>query len=64
MQMTQGTEQDLARWKQVYQQYRPRLKPNRISGAMLYAYLESRYPLLPLDDPRANRLVTENILSN
>jgi len=64
MQMTQGTEQDLARWKQVYQQYRPRLKPNRISGATLYAYLKSRYPLLPLNDPRANRLVSENILSN
>lgn len=64
MQMTQATEQDLAHWKQVYQQYRPRLKPNRISGATLYAYLESHYPLLPLDDPRANRLVSENILSN
>jgi hypothetical protein len=64
MQMTQPTEQDLAHWKQVYQQYRPRLKPNRISGAALYSYLGSRYPLLPLDDPRASRLVTENILSN
>jgi len=64
MQTTQATKQDIERWKQIYQQYRPRLKPNRISGATLYAYLESRYPLLPLDDPRANRLVTENILSN
>lgn len=64
MQMTQPTEQDLARWKQAYEAYRPRLKPNRISGAALYQFLESRYPLLPLDDPRANRLVTENILSN
>jgi len=64
MQSKLATEEDLARWKRVYKEYRPRLRPNRTSGAALFAYLESRYPLLPLDDPHANRLVTENILSN
>ena len=64
MQTTPPTRQDLARWKQVYAEYRPKLRPNRISGAALYSYLESRYPLLMQEDPRARSLVTENILAN
>ena len=55
MQLTQATKEDLARWKRVYAEYRARLRPNRISGAALYAYLDSRYPLQPLEDERTNR---------
>ena len=55
MQTTLATEEDVARWKRIYQEYKPRLKPNRISGAMLYDYLDSRYPLRPLDDQRAHQ---------
>lgn len=64
MQTTLATEEDVARWKRIYQEYKPRLKPNRISGAMLYDYLDSRYPLRPLDDQRAHQMVTDNILKN
>ena len=64
MQTTQVTEADIARWKQVYAEYKPRLKPNRMSGAMLYDYLDSHYPLRPLDDEHAHRTVIDNILQN
>lgn len=64
MQTTLATEEEIASWKRVYQEYKPRLKPNRISGAMLYDYLDSRYPLRPLDDQRAHQMVTDNILKN
>ena len=64
MQTTPPTRQDLTRWKQVYAEYRPQLVPNRISGAALYAYLESHYPLLMQEDPRARSLVTQNIFAN
>jgi len=64
MQTTQPTAQDIVRWKQLYAKYQPRLKPNRISGTELYAYLESRYPLLPREDARAKRVVIANILEN
>ena len=64
MQTTQVTAEDLARWKRVYEEYRPRLKPNRISGAALYTYLDSRYPLEPLEGTRANQMVSDNILKN
>ena len=64
MQTTPVTKADIARWKQIYAEYQPQLKPNRISGAMLYAYLDSHYPLRPLDDSRAEFTVTQNILQN
>ena len=64
MQTTQATQEDIARWKRDFRIYRSRLRPNRISGAALYAYLESRYPLLPLEDGRLERVVCENILQN
>ncbi|HWQ98115.1 MAG TPA: hypothetical protein VN538_08515 [Clostridia bacterium] len=64
MQTTPPNEQDFARWKQIYAEYRPRLAPNRISGAALYAYLDAHYPLLMPDDPCLGGVVTQNILAN
>jgi len=64
MQTTPPTEQDLQHWNEVYAKYRPRLKPNRISGAALCAYLESQYPVLLPENPSAGRVVSENILGN
>ena len=64
MQTTQATQEDIARWKRIYDEYRPRLRPNHISGAALFAYLESRYPLLYMEDARADQLVIDNILQN
>ena len=64
MQTTQATQDEIAAWKRIYAEYKPKLQPNRITGAALYAYLESRYPLRPLDDARANQIVVSNILEN
>ena len=64
MQTTHVTDEEIASWKRIYAEYKSKLKPNRITGAALYAYLESRYPLRPLDDARANQVVVSNILEN
>lgn len=59
-----ATEADVASWKRTFAKYRGRLAPNRISGAELYAYLESRHCLIPVEDCRAERVVTSNVLEN
>ena len=64
MQTKPPEQEDLARWKRVYEAYKPRLRPNRISGAELYAYLISRYPFHPLEDPVYEQVVCDNILLN
>lgn len=64
MQTTPVTKEDIASWEKIYAEFRPKLKPNRISGRDLYSYLVSRFPILPLDDPRAKQVVSQNILQN
>ena len=59
-----ATTEDIAQWRLTAERYREQLSPNRIPGSELYAYLQSRYPLLPLDDARANQVVISNILEN
>ncbi len=59
-----ASQKDIEGWKNVFEQYKNRLKPNRISGKALCEYLESRYPLLPLEDSKADNLVIQNILEN
>lgn len=58
------TPEDAAEWKRTAERYRPLLRPNRISGRALYDHLRSRYPLTPLHDARADRVVRDNILKN
>lgn len=64
MQQTKPTKQDISRWSAISDVYRPRLYPNRISGEALYDYLETHYPLLPIDDTSACQVVSANILEN
>ncbi len=58
------TEQDIATWKTIYMEYKPRLKPNRITGSALYHYLSSNYPLKQLDREHIKQIAVSNILEN
>lgn len=64
MLMHSPTPEDVASWKRTAEQYRGRLRPNRISGRALYAYLQSRYPLRQIFDEQADQAVRANILEN
>lgn len=56
--------EEIAAWTSVFDAYHARLKPNRKTGAELQAYLLAHYPLRPLTDAQAERVVCENILQN
>lgn len=64
MQTTLPTKEDIAHWKEVFAEYHTRLKPNRISGALLREYLTAHYPAQAMQDPKLDQVVTGNILSN
>ena len=51
-------------WRSTWAAHRDRLRPNRISGPALDRYLRHAYPLAPLTDPSALRIVTENVAHN
>lgn len=56
--------EEITGWKRVYNEYKTRLKPNRKTGAELFSYLQSCYPLRTLVDLRADQVVIQNILQN
>ena len=63
--LTEKPTPELVRqWKETWEEYHERLKPGRKSGEELAAYLRERYPLEPLDDPRAAETVVRNVLDN
>lgn len=64
MQTRQPTEADISHWKALFSAYRPRLKPNRISGEQLYAYLSTHYPVISLEDAYLAQIVSDNITKN
>lgn len=56
--------EEIATWKQVFAQYRARLKPNRKNGEEVFAFLRSHYSLRMLQDSDADQVVIQNILRN
>ena len=59
-----ATPQDLAAWKETQAQYKGRIRPCRKSGEEIIAYLIGRYPLAENTNPRARRVVEQNVLRN
>ena len=64
MQTALPTQEDIARWKEVFAEYHTRLKPNRINGEQLRDYLTAHYPAKPIQDAEMDQVVTGNILAN
>ncbi len=64
MQTKQPTAEDIAHWKKLFAEYGPRLKPNRIGGAQLYDYLRAHYGVLPMQEARLKKIISDNITKN
>ena len=64
MLLQEPTPELLERWKTVYQEYRPRLSPNRKSAGELVGYLQGSYPLQEVQDEKWKRIVELSVLEN
>ncbi|MFZ7132141.1 MAG: hypothetical protein ACOWWR_07255 [Eubacteriales bacterium] len=51
-------------WKEVWNEYKDKLQPNRKSGNEVVQYLKSKYLLKELNDDKANQVVIDNVLYN
>ncbi|MGN1031514.1 MAG: hypothetical protein ACI4PQ_07920 [Butyricicoccaceae bacterium] len=58
------TEGMLREWKRVWRQQKDRLRPNRISGPELLAYVRQRYPLEETAEEDALDCVRQTVLCN
>lgn len=58
------TPEMVKEWKQIYEEKRSLLKPNRKTGAELDEYLRTKYPVTPVNTDKADKIVIENIINN
>ena len=64
MLMQEPTSEMVEKWKEVWLEYKDKLKPNRKSGKEVVEYLKSKYLMAELNDDNAKQLVIENLLNN
>lgn len=61
---TEPTLEMLREWKRLHKEYRPKLTPNRKSGAQVDAYFREKYPHTPMDSEELREMITAEILEN
>ncbi len=61
---TEPTLEMLQEWTRLHEEYRPRLSPNRRSGAQVDAYFCEKYPHTPLDSEELREMIAAEILEN
>lgn len=64
MLIQEATPQMIKAWKDIWNEYKDKLRPNRKSGAEVVEYLTKKYPLKELHDDKAIRVVVDNVLNN
>lgn len=60
----EATPEMVEKWKEIYEEKRSSLKPNRKTGEELNEYLITNYSLTPIDTEEINKVVIENVLNN
>lgn len=64
MLIQEATPQMIKAWKDIWNEYKDKLRPNRKSGDEVVEYLTRKYPLKELRDDKAIRVVVDNVLNN
>ncbi len=58
------TDAVIEQWKHTFEEYKAKLKPNRISGIELLNYLQTHYTLTEIYDDETLKVVCDNIIMN
>ncbi len=61
---TKPTTEMLLEWKRLHEEYRPKLTPNRKSGAQVDGYFREKYPHTPMDSEELREMIAAEILEN
>lgn len=64
MLMQKATPEMIEKWKEVWNEYKDKLRPNRKPGKEVANYLKNKYFLKELHDDTAKQVVINNILYN
>lgn len=58
------TPEMIREWKETFQQYRPRLRPNARNGHEILAYLTGHYPVREIPAESISEIISDNVLLN
>lgn len=64
MLMQKPTEEMIEEWKQIYEEYHDRLRPNRKSGEEVDRYFRDKYSAQDFPSPEFKSMIEEQILQN
>lgn len=64
MLMYEATPEMIETWKQVWNEYKDKLRPNRKSGTEVIEYLRNKYSLQEIHNEKAKNVVIYNVLDN
>lgn len=64
MLMQEATPEMIESWKEVWNKYKYKLRPNRKSGKEVVEYLKNKYLLNELHDDSAKQVVIKNVIYN
>ena len=60
----EATPEMVREWKQIYEEKRSSMKPNRKTGAEVDEYLRTKYSVTPINTDEADKIIIENIVNN
>ena len=63
MLIKEATPQQIEEWKEIYNEYRDELHPNRKTGQEMVVFLQNKYSVIELCDDLWHQLVIENLMS-
>lgn len=58
------TEEMIKEWKEIYNQYKDTIQPNKKDGTDIIMYLENNYPVTEIEDDEFENIVADNIKNN
>ena len=64
MLMKEPTEEMIKEWKEIYNQYKDKIQPNKKAGVDIIKYLKNNYSITELQSDELEKVIANNIRNN
>lgn len=64
MLMQEPTEEMIKEWKEIYEQNKEKIKPNKKDSMDIIKFLENNYPITRINNPKIESIIYDNIMNN
>lgn len=64
MLMQEPTEEMIKEWKEIYEQNKEKIKPNKKDSMDIIKFLENNYPITRINNKKIENIIYDNIMNN